>query len=589
MFYYPAVLRRHTGCFSTIWLVATKGIRVRRREFLKVNVSKTCDDIMDYLLEHVEPPQSGLPRPRFSLYLSSQLQYGIILVYHRQCAILLEETQCIIDWLLKQKTTQKNDMDDPDRPAALHKDVLMLMEETESAPDPLFGQMYMQEDLPSPRDLLQGHLRDQSPLTLSPADRAEALRSSPLDQTLHAGITASPDTITLRERPPVPLPSSEFEGMDLADHPSTIDLLLAETDQFLGGDQPGVEVQREQDIVTQPDRTKEPTESTTELQPTVASLSMEDQPLLPQDGSHLPQTPLASPAVELTPLSMPLLPSPPSAAERKKKRGAEIEFESSPEEVQRRRRRRRQLIFMDQHTQLSQEEQQQQITDLRTQTAPVPMLPVPSALRPTATELLNAPTTLLLARELQLLWRHAAVLRPVLGSDPRLRAGPGSSDSQESERGDSGELRDEMVGPEESDREIPRDEAEAEPLNISAVTSLPLEGSEHMEASREMSPLFTPHTDGSVVSRSMSILQDIPEEVTGAVSEPELQYPDLLELLEREEGLTSFQSLLPPGASRKAVSRRFVKVLEDLSSRRLQAQQTEPYGDILLKASSGSF
>lgn len=44
---------------------------------------------MDYVLEKVPPPQPGLPRPRFSLYLSSQLQYGVVVVFHRQCAILL--------------------------------------------------------------------------------------------------------------------------------------------------------------------------------------------------------------------------------------------------------------------------------------------------------------------------------------------------------------------------------------------------------------------------------------------------------------------------------------------------------------------
>lgn len=49
------------------------------------------DDIMSYVLQRVPPPQPGLPRPRFSLYLSSLLQYGVILVYHRQCALLLRK------------------------------------------------------------------------------------------------------------------------------------------------------------------------------------------------------------------------------------------------------------------------------------------------------------------------------------------------------------------------------------------------------------------------------------------------------------------------------------------------------------------
>lgn len=41
MFYYPNVLQRHTGCFATIWLAATRGSRLVKREYLKVNVVKT--------------------------------------------------------------------------------------------------------------------------------------------------------------------------------------------------------------------------------------------------------------------------------------------------------------------------------------------------------------------------------------------------------------------------------------------------------------------------------------------------------------------------------------------------------------------
>ena len=48
-------------------------------------------DIMDYVLVRVPPPTPGLPKPRFSLYLSSQLQYGVVVVYHRQCGFLLGE------------------------------------------------------------------------------------------------------------------------------------------------------------------------------------------------------------------------------------------------------------------------------------------------------------------------------------------------------------------------------------------------------------------------------------------------------------------------------------------------------------------
>lgn len=48
---------------------------------------------MDYVLGRVLPPEPGLPRPRFSLYLSSQLQYGVVVVFHRQCALLLGKSR----------------------------------------------------------------------------------------------------------------------------------------------------------------------------------------------------------------------------------------------------------------------------------------------------------------------------------------------------------------------------------------------------------------------------------------------------------------------------------------------------------------
>lgn len=48
---------------------------------------------MDYVLGRVLPPEPGMPRPRFSLYLSSQLQYGVVVVFHRQCGLLLGKSR----------------------------------------------------------------------------------------------------------------------------------------------------------------------------------------------------------------------------------------------------------------------------------------------------------------------------------------------------------------------------------------------------------------------------------------------------------------------------------------------------------------
>lgn len=47
------------------------------------------EDIISYVLVRVPPPMPGLPRPRFSLYLSAQLQIGVIRVYSQQCQYLV--------------------------------------------------------------------------------------------------------------------------------------------------------------------------------------------------------------------------------------------------------------------------------------------------------------------------------------------------------------------------------------------------------------------------------------------------------------------------------------------------------------------
>lgn len=50
------------------------------------------EEILNYVLVRVQPPMPGLPRPRFSLYLSAQLQIGVIRVYSQQCQYLVGKT-----------------------------------------------------------------------------------------------------------------------------------------------------------------------------------------------------------------------------------------------------------------------------------------------------------------------------------------------------------------------------------------------------------------------------------------------------------------------------------------------------------------
>ncbi|CAM5153940.1 unnamed protein product [Eretmochelys imbricata] len=153
MFYYPNVLQRHTGRFATIWLAATGGTKLVKREYLKVNVPQTCEEILTYILVQAPPPTPAAPRPRFSLYLSAQLQYGVVRVYSRQCHYLIEEIQHTLERLSRAQQQIRIDMGDLEQPGLLLPDNLLLMEALEDAPDPFFG--VMEPPLPSPTDIPQ--------------------------------------------------------------------------------------------------------------------------------------------------------------------------------------------------------------------------------------------------------------------------------------------------------------------------------------------------------------------------------------------------------------------------------------------------
>uniref|UniRef100_A0A672T614 Meiotic recombination protein REC8 homolog n=1 Tax=Sinocyclocheilus grahami TaxID=75366 RepID=A0A672T614_SINGR len=220
MFYYPNVLQRHTGCFSTIWLAATKGIRISRREYLKVNVGRTCEDIVDYVMVQVLPVHPSLPRPRFSLYLSSQLQYGVVIVYHRQCAFLLEEVQQTIERLLRSKRHLNIDMPDTDRLVLNVPDSLFQLEEAEWALEPFFGVMGVDCEPPSPY-LSSQFIEGSSPLV------ARKEITSP------KGLVASSESITIKDAELVPVLAAEFGGAELPEATAQeIDMLMEQQDHL---------------------------------------------------------------------------------------------------------------------------------------------------------------------------------------------------------------------------------------------------------------------------------------------------------------------------------------------------------------------
>ncbi|XP_045253438.2 meiotic recombination protein REC8 homolog isoform X5 [Macaca fascicularis] len=260
MFYYPNVLQRHTGCFATIWLAATRGSRLVKREYLRVNVVKTCEEILNYVLVRVQPPQPGLPRPRFSLYLSAQLQIGVIRVYSQQCQYLVGKagnpqrwgglSSCLLSWLSTSPSLPTEDIQhilerlhraqlqiridmETELPSLLLPNHLAMMETLEDAPDPFFGMMSVDPRLPSPFDIPQiRHL-----LEAAIPERVEEIPpevpTEPRKPDRILVTVLPPEAITIQEAEPIRMLRIEGEQELPEVSRRDLDLLIAEEDEAI--------------------------------------------------------------------------------------------------------------------------------------------------------------------------------------------------------------------------------------------------------------------------------------------------------------------------------------------------------------------
>ncbi|KAJ8358050.1 hypothetical protein AAFF_G00040920, partial [Aldrovandia affinis] len=262
---------------------------------------------MDYVLVRAPPPQPGLPRPRLSLYLSSQLQYGIVIVYHRQCAILLEEIQQTIDRLMRSANSLNIDLVKPDRLVLTLPDSLSVLEESERAQDPFFG--VMEYTLPSPSALIQ------------------------------------------------------FDGVELAEvtseHTGIIEMLMEQQDQF-PEEVEEKEQEREAERMIEQQRTTALAE-----QLGVTAVAGEDPVWMPEEVTGLSaEVPAAAP-LERTPVSAIPLPCSPD-----RQREGETQEETFQVRGAAPKKRRRQLLFIDKQIQIPHGELQEMIQDTLTETQP---------------------------------------------------------------------------------------------------------------------------------------------------------------------------------------------------------------------------
>ncbi|XP_032121523.1 meiotic recombination protein REC8 homolog isoform X2 [Sapajus apella] len=385
MFYYPNVLQRHTGCFATIWLAATRGSRLVKREYLRVNVVKTCEEILNYVLVRVQPLQPGLPRPRFSLYLSAQLQIGVIRVYSQQCQYLVEDIQHILERIHRAQLQIRIDME-TELPSLLLPNHLAMMETLEDAPDPFFGMMSVDPRLPSPFDIPQiRHL-----LEAAPPERVEEIPpevpTEPRKPDRILVTVLPPEAITLQEAEPIRMLQIEGERDIPEVSRRDLDLLIAEEDEAIL-----LEARRLQ-----------------QLRARLALEEAKEEPRVPEGEIIVPRISPPAPA-EVEGIAEPL-PVQALVPEELRPTGWEPEallMEVTPPEELRlpvppspeRRppvpppppRRRRQLLFWDKETQISREKFRKQL-QTRAHCRECPMVQPPERTIISPAELFRTPT-----------------------------------------------------------------------------------------------------------------------------------------------------------------------------------------------------
>ncbi|XP_031757786.1 meiotic recombination protein REC8 homolog isoform X1 [Xenopus tropicalis] len=577
MFYYPNVLQRHTGCFATIWLAATKGTKILKREYLKVNVINTCQQIMEYLLLQVPPPQVGLPVPRFSLYLSAQLSYGVVRVYHRQCDLLIEEMKNTLDRIYKAEKQMRIDILQPEQHALL-PDALSLMEMLEDAPDPFFGMMGVPPQLPDPLFIPQIRqiLEAPSPLRREPKATPTKPKKAKNGDGKGGEHLTSPERITLREVEPITFPSIEL----IRDLPevSAHDLEFLMSDLPLLEEEPRKKKPKEDiskletwEVFQVPTnslsesleeaRRREGEIPTAELSPTFG-LPLEPAP--EADAATILDEITGEPVVDFPELTSPerLIPEEVSPSERfSLPASPQLVLKELPvlERSVKRDAVRRGGLIIDKETKIAAKKIQEQILrpDIYTQAA------VPVVLPPkTPASLFQSPTyQYWMAPELSELWTRCALLQPLTYAEEKERE-------------------------EETMSEVEALRAIAEPSGSLIMSSeISLEVSEE-ERSRPI--LLTPEERRALSvqeERFLPMVSEMPELMVELPETGDFSLDDVQRRLRTQIdylGQTEFLTHAPHTLSRIAASRLFYSSLVLCTQRIIYLEQRLPYGQILI-------
>ncbi|XP_066132813.1 meiotic recombination protein REC8 homolog [Saccopteryx bilineata] len=588
MFYYPSVLQRHTGCFATIWLAATRGSRLVKREYLKVNVVKTCEEILSYVLVQVEPPQPGLPRPRFSLYLSAQLQIGVIRVYSQQCQYLVEDIQHILERLHRAQLQIRIDMVETELPSLLLPSHLAMMETLEDAPDPFFGMMSVDPRLPSPFDIPQiRHLLEAVSPERVPEEIPPEVPTEPGKPDRALVTVVSPEAITLQEAEPIRLLQIDGER-DLPEvSRRDLDLLIAEEDEAILLEEQGRPVRQYRTYLGLDMSKEEP--RALEVETTVPPLSPLALALVEEAAKPLPSQVMApeeeKPAVwEPEPLLAEVTPPPPQELRLPVPLSPERRPPASP--PARRRIRRRQLLFWDKETQISRLDFQKQL-QTRAHCWECPMVQPPERTVRSPTELFQTPTySRWLPPELLAFWSRCAQPPP-----RALRRMPPPKPKEEPEREVAAEEERRMAET-PTDIEVLREAQEPSgPLMLSSELSI-----ETAEEEKSHVSLIPPEERWAEVEQpeppALPVVPELPEVPMEMPLElpPEPEPLVSLEAVHRAVALElqanrepDFSSLVSPLSPRRMAARVFYLLLVLAAQQILRMEQEKPYGRLLIQ------
>ncbi|KAL5016825.1 hypothetical protein ScPMuIL_006414 [Solemya velum] len=354
MFYSQDILQKRGGRFGVVWLAALRFSQLSRRDLCSINVRKTCDEIIDYILLRMPPLRAGGGRPRFSLYLSSQLMYGVVRVFSKQQEFLLGDASAFFTRIKVSASTVDIDLKTSSRSDLVtNADLVSQAGYLQPGFDPTFGcftshQEFLQTmGITEMEILLSPGLSPRRPISLSPppAKRFRAELGSP-----HT--VSSSDDISLKEfdrklSKDIQVPGEKelphFDGTEL-------EMILEEPEIGLKMD----------DMIS---LSKPP--ASTPLPSASVSLSAMDKDRLPPQE----ETPVTKPVDEEPPTKRPRRQTPgvtpiepvPSVRETGLQPSLSMVLSPvTPSPV--RRRRKRQLMFADREIQLSKETVRLQLT-----------------------------------------------------------------------------------------------------------------------------------------------------------------------------------------------------------------------------------